>query len=167
MRIAYLLESTELCGGVKVVLVQAEALARRGHRVTVVSPDAVPAWFPMSRARFERAPFPASAELAAAEIRVATFWKTVPAAIAGARGPVFHLCQGFEGEFDFYRNLWPEIEAAYRLPTRKLAIAPSLKELLLLIRIGAIWRSPSGTSANSAVNSGRSAKSASRGARPA
>jgi len=45
MNIAYLLESTGLFGGVKVVLQQADALARRGHRVTVVSPEPAPEWF--------------------------------------------------------------------------------------------------------------------------
>ena len=130
MRIGYLLESTELCGGVKVALLQAEALARRGHRVTVVSPDVRPAWFPLLQAGFERSPLGASPALASAEIRVATFWKTVPPAVDGASGPVFHLCQGFEGEFDFYRDQWPQIEAVYRLPTHKLAISPELGEVL-------------------------------------
>jgi glycosyltransferase involved in cell wall biosynthesis len=126
MRIAYLLASTELCGGVKVALGQAEALARRGHRVTVVSPDAPPAWRPMRFARFERSAFDRSAALSEADVRVATFWTTAAPAVAGARGPVFHLCQGFEGEFDFYRDAWPAIEAAYRLPTRKLAVSAPL-----------------------------------------
>ena len=123
MRVAYLLESTELCGGVKVALTQAEALARRGHAVTVVSPDVPPDWFPLFQARFEHSAFERAGGLASADVRVATFWKTVPSAVAGARGPVFHLCQGYEGEFPFYRDLWPQIEAAYRLPTRKLAVS--------------------------------------------
>ncbi len=130
MRIAYLLASTELCGGVKVALEQAEALARRGHRVTVVSPDAPPPWHPMRSARFERSEFERSPALSEADVRVATFWTTAAPAIAGARGPVFHLCQGFEGEFEFYRDAWPAIEAAYRLPTRKLAVSAPLRERL-------------------------------------
>ncbi len=73
LRIAYLLESTNLCGGVKVALAQAEALCRRGHRVAVVSPQASPDWFPIARARFERAAFAESAELSRADVRVATF----------------------------------------------------------------------------------------------
>jgi glycosyltransferase involved in cell wall biosynthesis len=126
MRIAYLLESTALSGGVKVVLLQAEALARRGHRVAVVSPEPAPDWFPLMQAHFERSSFSDSAQLAAADVRVATFWRTVASALEGARGPVFHLCQGYEGQFSFYRDLWPEIEAAYRLPARKLAISRTL-----------------------------------------
>jgi glycosyltransferase involved in cell wall biosynthesis len=130
VNVAYLLESTSLCGGVKVALQQAEALARRGHRVTVVSPEPAPDWFALLQAGFERSPFRDSAALVAAEVRVATFWKTVGPALEGARGPVFHLCQGYEGQFRFYRDSWPQIEAAYRLPTRKLAVSASLASLL-------------------------------------
>ena len=130
LSIAYLLESTELFGGVKVVLLQAEALARRGHRGTVVSPQPPPDWFPLMRARFERSSFRDSLSLAEADVRVATFWSTVSTALEGARGPVFHLSQGFEGQFSFYRDRWPEIETAYRLPARKLAISENLRSLL-------------------------------------
>ncbi len=130
LSVAYLLDSTELFGGVKVVLLQAEALARRGHRVTVVSPDAPPEWFPLMRARFERSAFSDSAALADAQVRVATFWETVAPALAGARGPVFHLCQGYEGEITFYRDRWGAIEEVYRAPTHKLAISATLAERL-------------------------------------
>ncbi len=47
LRINYLLASTELFGGVKVVLHHASLLARRGHLVRVVSPDAPPDWYPL------------------------------------------------------------------------------------------------------------------------
>ncbi|MDQ2869912.1 MAG: glycosyltransferase family 4 protein [Acidobacteriota bacterium] len=126
LRIAYLLESTELSGGVRVALLQAETLARRGHRVSVVSPAPEPRWFSLARARFERRSFPESRELAAADVRVATFWTTAAPAVAGAAGPVFHLSQGYEASFSFYSERREEIEAAYRLPTRKLAVSSSL-----------------------------------------
>jgi glycosyltransferase involved in cell wall biosynthesis len=136
MRIAYLLESTKLSGSVKVVLMQAEALARRGHRVTLVSPQAAPVWFPLSQAHFERAAFSDSPALSAADVRVATFWKTVAPALSGARGPVFHLCQGYEGQFSFYRSQWPAIEAAYRLPAKKLVISTTLASRLDALGFG-------------------------------
>jgi glycosyltransferase involved in cell wall biosynthesis len=123
MKIAYLLESTDIYGGVQVVLRQAEALARRGHRVSVVSPDPPPRWFPLSRARFERSAFRDSRELGQADVRVATFFRTVEPALEGASGPVFHLCQGYEGEIEHYRAAFAEVERIYRLPTRKLAIS--------------------------------------------
>lgn len=130
LRIAYLLESTELSGGVKVALIQAEALARRGHRVAVVSADARPDWHSLSRAAFERCAFRESAELARADVRVATFWTTVAPALADARGPVFHLCQGYEADFSFYAGDRSAIEEAYRRPTRKLAVSQTLARKL-------------------------------------
>ena len=138
LSVAYLLESTELFGGVKVALLQAEALARRGHRVTVVSPAAPPDWFPLVRARFERSAFTDSAALAGAQVRVATFWRTVRPALAGAAGPVFHLCQGYEGEITFYKDRWDEIEAIYREPTRKLAITATLARRLSGLGFGPV-----------------------------
>ena len=130
LRIAYLLDSTELSGGAKVVFLQAEALARRGHRVAVVSPGARPDWFDLSQAHFERSAFGDSAELAKSQVRVATFWSTVSPAVAGATGPVFHLCQGYEGDFSFYAATLPEIERAYRAPTVKLAVSDTLARRL-------------------------------------
>ena len=126
LRIAYLLESAELFGGVKVVLQQAHALARRGHRVSLVSPGAPPDWFPLAGVRYERSSFAESRDLAEADVRVATFWRTVSAALHGARGPVFHLCQGYEGDITWYRSCWPDVQAAYRAPTRKLAVSATL-----------------------------------------
>jgi glycosyltransferase involved in cell wall biosynthesis len=136
MHIAYLVESTELSGGTKVALLQAEALARRGHRVTVVSPGPEPLWFRRSRASFERASFRESRELARAQIRVATFWTTVAPALASASGPVFHLCQGYEGGFSFYSDRREAIEAAYRAPTRKLVISATLAARLDALGFG-------------------------------
>jgi glycosyltransferase involved in cell wall biosynthesis len=138
LSIAYLLDSTELFGGVKVALLQAEALARRGHRVTVVSPDAPPAWFPLMRSRFERSAFSDSAALVDAQVRVATFWETVEPALAGARGPVFHLCQGYEGEISYYEERWGAIERVYRAPTRKLAISATLAQRLARLGFGPV-----------------------------
>jgi glycosyltransferase involved in cell wall biosynthesis len=136
MRISYLLESTELSGGVRVVALQAEALARRGHRVCVVSPAPAPDWLGLSQARFERSSFRDSQELACSEIRVATFWTTVAPALSQARGPVFHLCQGYEGAFGFYADKREGIESAYRAPTRKLAISATLAHRLEQLGFG-------------------------------
>jgi glycosyltransferase involved in cell wall biosynthesis len=126
VKIAYLLESGEFFGGVKVMLMQAEALVARGHRVTIVSPQPAPDWYTFGAVRFERAEYGDSRALAEADVRVATFFRTVPHALEGARVPVFHLCQGYEGEIGFYRNVWSRVEEIYRLPARKLAISPVL-----------------------------------------
>ena len=130
LRVAYLLESTALSGGVKVVTLQAEALARRGHRVAIVSPEPAPRWFTLGRAHVELSAFRDSRELPGADVRVATFWTTVAPALDGARGPVFHLCQGYEGEHTFYADRHSQIRQAYARPTRKLAISETLARRL-------------------------------------
>ena len=130
MRIAYLLASTELSGGAKVVFLQAEALARRGHRVAIVSPEGRPDWYPLAKTHFERSAFGDSAELTHAEVRVATFWTTVAPALDGAKGPVFHLCQGYEGDFSFYAESRSAIEEAYRAPTVKVTVSQTLARRL-------------------------------------
>jgi glycosyltransferase involved in cell wall biosynthesis len=136
MRIAYLIASSEFSGGAKIVFLQAEALARRGHQVTVVSPQAKPDWFRFVRSRFELASFRESRALAEADVRVATFWSTVEPAVDGARGPVFHLCQGYEGGFALYRDRREAIENAYRAPTHKLAISETLAARLTSLGFG-------------------------------
>jgi glycosyltransferase involved in cell wall biosynthesis len=125
--IAYALESSEMSGGVRVVMLQAEHLARRGHKVSVASPAAAPDWLPRPpRVAWERTGLSESEALATADVAVATFWTTLVPVVARARGVVFHLCQGFEGELEAYRNRWEEIEAAYRLPARRLAVSAAL-----------------------------------------
>lgn len=126
LRIAYLLEAGEFFGGVKVMLMQGEALADRGHRVTIVCPTRPPDWYAFGRVALEHVEFAESRALREADVRVATFFRTVRPALEGARGPVFHLCQGYEGEIGFYRDVRSEVEEIYRLPTHMLAISPVL-----------------------------------------
>jgi glycosyltransferase involved in cell wall biosynthesis len=131
MRIAYLLESGELFGGAKVILMHAEALAARGHDVTVVCPGTTPDWFPLKKSRLEQAPFATSRALVKADVRVATFFRPVRPALDHSRVPVFHLCQGYEGEIAFYNGYRDEIEQIYRLPTYKLAVSQVLADRLI------------------------------------
>src|SRR6185369_11200111 len=85
MKIAYLLASSGLSGGAKVVFQQAEELGRRGHEVTVVSPEPPPDWFTLSAAAFEQSSSPSSRALAESEAVVATFWTTLDPAVRAAR----------------------------------------------------------------------------------
>jgi len=130
VRVAYLAPESGLSGGQRVIFQQAEGLARRGISVAIVSPAPPPDWFPLRRARWEQTEFGRSRELAAADVRVATFWTTVAPALREARGPVFHLCQGYEADHSFNAPRHEAIRAAYALPTRKLAITPFLAERL-------------------------------------
>lgn len=128
--VAYLVPESGISGGQRVIFQQAEGLARRGVAVTLVCPSPPPDWFPLAAAAWEQSEFAASAALARAEVRVATFWTTVAPAVLGARGPVFHLCQGYEGDLSFYAALREPIRGAYARPTRKLAVAPHVAERL-------------------------------------
>ena len=110
--IAYLVPESGISGGQRVIFQQAEGLARADAAVTLVCPSPPPDWFPLEAARWEQSEFSASGALAAADVRVATFWTTVAPAVFRARGPVFHLCQGYEADLSFYAawrdGIWPE-----------------------------------------------------------
>ena len=129
LSIVYLLEDTALFGGVKIVLHQAELMARRGHRVTVVSKGGRPAWFPLS-AEFLQRPALDPALLPSADVTVATFWTTVAAAAAVRRGAAVHYCQGFEAVYTHNTEEHPAILDAYRTPIPCFALSPHLAALV-------------------------------------
>ena len=130
MKIAYLVPDSAVSGGQRVIFQQAEGLARRGVTVTLVSPAPPPNWFPLKGCRWEQAEFFGPETLEASDAVVATFWTTVLPAVRTARGPVFHLSQGYEADFTFYAHQRSEIRATYALPTRKLAISPHVRSRL-------------------------------------
>jgi glycosyltransferase involved in cell wall biosynthesis len=130
MKIVYLLASSMISGGGKVVFQQADELARRGHRVTIVCPEEAPDWFSLRQARYESSPFETSVSLPDADVAVATFWTTIGPALERASGEVFHLCQGRESDSVFYSAEREAIEAAYRRIPRKIAISPHLRRIL-------------------------------------
>jgi glycosyltransferase involved in cell wall biosynthesis len=142
LAITYLLEDTALFGGTKVALHQANLMARRGHRVTVVSPGPLPDWYPVE-AHFHQVAAPLAnlspAQLPPADVVVATFWTTIAPALAlagaGARaaaaGPAaVHFCQGFEASYTHNQAEHPAILAAYAHPLPAMAVAPHLAALL-------------------------------------
>jgi glycosyltransferase involved in cell wall biosynthesis len=128
LRIAYLLEDTALAGGIRVAAAQADALVARGHEVTLVTKGEPLSWR-HSHARWQHVPAFEDADLAPFDFVVGTFWKTLPFVyeIAGPRA--IHLCQGYEGSFTVYRDLKPEIDAAYRLPLPKITVSPHLVQI--------------------------------------
>jgi len=128
LSIVYLLEDTSLFGGVKIVLHQAELMARLGHRVTVVSKGGRPTWFPL-KAEFLQVPALAPELLPRADVTVATFWTTVAAAAAVRVGAAVHYCQGFEASFRQNRSDHEAILDAYRLPIPCFALSPHLARL--------------------------------------
>jgi len=127
--VVYLLEDTTLFGGVKIVLHQAELMARRGHDVTVVSKGERPRWFPL-RTGFRQVPALEPRHLPEVDVTVATFWTTIKAAAAVTSGAGAHYCQGFEGGFRHNLDDHVAITEAYRLPIPCLALSPHLAVLV-------------------------------------
>lgn len=127
----YLLEDTALFGGVKVVLQHADLLSARGHRVTVVSKGPSPDWYPLE-SRFLRVTDLESSSLPPADVKVATFWTTIAAALAGSpsTGQALHFCQGFEGSYTHNLTEHEAIRAAYSCDLPAIAVSPHLVELL-------------------------------------
>lgn len=128
MRVTYLLEGTELFGGVKVALHQAQLLAGRGHAVRVLAKGDTPSWFPLDL-EVRRVETHAGLRLDPRGVCVATFWTTLPPAAASGAAPL-HYCQGFEGSYTHNRSEHSAIEAAYRLRAPAMTVAPHLAELV-------------------------------------
>jgi glycosyltransferase involved in cell wall biosynthesis len=138
LSITYLLEDTALFGGVKAVLHQANLMAARGHRVTVVTKGGRPGWYPVN-ASFVQVADLRTAELPPADVTVATFWTTLETA-ARAKSEAVHFCQGLEFTYTHNRAEHPAILASYALPMPAMTVAPYLGDLL-----GARFARPSRT----------------------
>jgi glycosyltransferase involved in cell wall biosynthesis len=130
MKIVYLVASSDVSGGQRVVFQQAEALACLGHRLAIVCPDPPPTWFPLQKTLWEQASVDSATSLIDADICVATYWTTVLPATRHFPGPVFHLCQGYEADFSFNAPHLKEIQQAYAQPTHKLAVSPHVADRL-------------------------------------
>jgi glycosyltransferase involved in cell wall biosynthesis len=132
LRVAYLLEGTALFGGVKVVLTQANALARRGHEIAIVAREAAPSWHPVETAFVvDEALAPGS--VPESDVVIATFWTTIPHALAAAEaggGAAAHYCQGLEYTYTHNAAEHAAILESYTRPLPALCVAPHLVEEL-------------------------------------
>ncbi len=130
MRIAYVLESLELSGGVKVIVEHAQGLASRGHDVSIVTRDARHAWLPVGVPVLEVPVFDA-ATLPESDVHIATWFPTVaPTVRAGRAARVFHFCQGYEAPHPHTLHRLDEIDEAYRQGVPKLLVSAHLEAVL-------------------------------------
>lgn len=129
MRIAYLVEDTSPSGGHRVVIAHGDLLSERGHDAVLVTKGERLGWR-STRAIWRHVDRFDEVEGEQFDFVVGTFWTTLDAAfrLGGSERGV-HLCQGYEGAFTAYRQIRPEIEAAYRLPLPKITVSPHLEEL--------------------------------------
>lgn len=130
LNICYLLESTELSGGVRVVLDQARALAARGHAVRVLALRGDHAWYPYPVTLDYVESFAGAAAIHQPQVVIATFWTTVAPALDCRAALTVHLCQGLEWECPEYGDIAARIDAAYRHPIPKLTVGSWLDEKL-------------------------------------
>jgi glycosyltransferase involved in cell wall biosynthesis len=128
MRVAYLLADTDLSGGVRVIVAQADALVARGADVTLITTAgpltwrrSVAKWLPVSRWT--------DVDASGFDFVVGTFWTTVQAAYDLAPDRAIHLTQGYEGSFTAYAGVKDQIDAVYRLPIPKLTVSAPLLEI--------------------------------------
>lgn len=125
LSITYLMEDTELSGGIRVQLAQADALIARGHRVRIVTKGSPLTWRSCA-AEWVYVDNFLNYDASGDDFVVGTFWLTLePAWKIGGKRAV-HLCQGYEGFISAYEPVLPQIEAAYRLPLPKLVVSRSL-----------------------------------------
>lgn len=130
LAITYLVEdAVHPWGGVQTVFRQADALAARGHAVTILCRSRAPDWYePRCDLRCVSS-FDASST-PDADLVVGTWCTTVPAALQAKTGRAVHFCQGYEGDDPLHEaQLWT-IERIYRLPTAKVTISPFLARRL-------------------------------------
>ena len=129
MKLTYLLEDSELSGGIRVALAQADALISRGHRVRIVT-KGLPLTWRTSRAEWIYVDNFQEYDASGDDFVIATFWTTVGSAwnLAGKRA--VHLSQGYEGAFTAYQSVKPQIDEAYKRPIPKLIVSRSVEPLL-------------------------------------
>jgi glycosyltransferase involved in cell wall biosynthesis len=129
LKLAYLMEDTDLSGGVRVQLAQSDALIARGHEVVIFT-KGLPLTWRRSRAEWRYVDTFDAIDAAEFDFVVGTFWTTVPAAYAAAGERAVHQCQGYEGSIVQYTAVKSQIDAAYALPIPKLVVTPYLVDTL-------------------------------------
>ncbi len=132
MIIYFLLESTELSGGVRVVFDHARLLAQKGHQVFIRARSGDHRWYHhnITIDYVEDLAAPIAIDADAPDIVMATFWTTVAAATRINCRQIFHFCQGYEGDLPEYASIHKKIDQAYRTPIPKLTVGDWLTKRL-------------------------------------
>lgn len=125
----FIVPNSDLHGGIRIPLEISDWIAQRGWETRVVGSGPPPDWHDLGSpwlsvdlAGGERVP--------SADVTVATFFTTVEPALGSRSGHVFHLCQGYEGQFQEYSDIRETVDDAYRFPIPKLLVSDHLEPLL-------------------------------------
>ncbi|MCL2648685.1 MAG: glycosyltransferase family 4 protein [Phycisphaerales bacterium] len=154
MRITFILPAVSMAGGIRVVANHAKELAKRGHRVVVVSmPPRQLTWqrkvksllrgrgwpsvereesyldgMDVEQRELESWRFVEDADLPEADVVVATWWETAAgvAALSRSRGAKAILIQGYE----VFRDFEPSgRDAVWKLPLHKIVVSRWLESI--------------------------------------
>lgn len=138
LRILYLMEDTDLSGGVRVQLAHADELTRRNHHVSIATKGQPLTWRSSAANWIYTSDF-GELDTNGFDFVVGTFWKTVEPAYRLAGDRAVHLCQGYEGSFSFYQDERQEIERIYSLPIPKLVVGRHLEALISPFTSDVTW----------------------------
>lgn len=132
MKIAYLLEDTSLCGGVKVVFEHARLLAERGLSVTIFSRGKQSPYFHSGNAEFVSVEKP-FADIATSLLRFDIVIATYPGqAVELYRFPInlVLFSQAYEAFYPYWKPMEEEIEKGYRLSIPKMTISKGVASFI-------------------------------------
>lgn len=130
MKITYVTQDTELWGGIAVVFQHLELLAEAGHDVFLTTPAGRPDWYPLKVpiCTIEKLD---SSLMPAADMIVATSWRTIAPVVESGKGTAAHLCQGYEGDYKEFSYLKAAIDMAYSHKIPRLTVSPHLSTFLM------------------------------------
>ena len=103
LHITYVMTWTGVCGGSKIILEHANRLTLRGHKVTLISHDNKPVWYPLnSDIEFIQVPYDKvlCKQIPKCDIIVATYWREIYECIEQKIAPVIYFEQGDYHLFD-------------------------------------------------------------------
>ena len=103
LHITYVMTWTGVCGGSKIILEHANKLTSRGHKITLISHDKKPIWFPLDeRIEFIEVPWEnvLCESIPKCDLIVVTYWREIYEAIEQQIAPVIYFEQGDFHLFD-------------------------------------------------------------------
>lgn len=106
LEITYIMVWTKVCGGSKIILEYANRLAKKGHKINIVTYDEYPDWYELSdKINFVKVPENEDIEkyIPNSDVVVPTSWKCIRKAIKANKGPVVFFEQGGSHLFEIDR----------------------------------------------------------------
>ena len=106
LEITYIMVWTKVCGGSKIILEYANRLAKKGHKINIVTYDEYPDWYELSdKINFVKVPENEDIQkyIPNSDVVVPTSWKCIRKAIKANKGPVAFFEQGGSHLFEIDR----------------------------------------------------------------